>query len=186
MQCVTASLHVRNGHPDGHRLPFRGIEHLATLDKYAEELARENKTICTVFVASDRLEHTVFADSKKMSRIPYNIKTLEHIKLPGNDSEIEPMLAEMHASGKYKFEDIYIEYLVDLHLLAMADIYIGSHSNFFSIIAGLRAVWFPEAPYNYTAFLDSHVKPPQLVTLDNSKYFWDGWMEGGFIGGVPF
>ena len=187
LTCVSAALHVRGGRPDGSRKPFHGKEHIAMLDGYGDELARENKKICDVFVGSDHMNNTIFVDTNELRNIPYNIKTIEHIEMPGvPNEEIEFLLTMLH-NQNYRFDDIVLEYLLDVHLYALADIFVGSHSSIFTLVASLRVVWRPDVPRVWTGYLDSHTQPPKHITLDKSIEFWHQWQiaSGGFLGGVP-
>ena len=183
--CVTAALHVRNGMPDGHRHSLSGVEHIEMLDKFAVEFALQNKKICEVYVSAFNLDDTIFANPNKMANIAYNIKTLNRTDIPDKKTETEYVLNSLKAAG-FPVHDIVAEYLLDIMLMGIADIYIGSHSNLFTIAAGLRRVWHPTAPMNHTSFLNSIFSPPHWVPLDQSVDFWNSWPmnEGGFRGGV--
>ena len=188
MECVSAAFHVRNGKPgsDGsHRTALQGKEHIIELNKYSEHLKLSNKKVCDVYVAALYLDDTIFMDPEEMKSIPYNIKMLNRTELPDENTEVEALLPQLKKDG-FPVHEIFTDYFVDLMLMGIADIFIGSHSNAFTLVAALRRVWHSNAPMNYTSFIDSHYSPPVLVPLEHSIDYWQSWPrgEGGFIGGV--
>jgi hypothetical protein len=215
--CVSASIHVRAGAPDFHRKHFNGTEHKEVLVTKSKELQKlYNQTICTVYVSSDHLEELIFfppntfpstnitaannnnnhqysvefIPSQTMQDEYFTYKTLPHLLMePGeieyqvNHWKNDPTMASQGVTMEY----IYLEYLCDLILFAQTDIFIGSHSNAFAIVAPLRVAYNPGRQNDDTCFLDSrssYLDLKCLGTYDAALFFRDAY--GGFNGGSVF
>jgi hypothetical protein len=200
-KCLTAAIQVRGGSPDFSRKPFDGTDHYRELLKMNKELSKTNQTICSVYVAGDHLDSTIFfpktvdsstsTDSAAMTPA-YSIrngsfifKSLPHfIPAPG---ELEYQVLSLKKFQNVTMEYLYAEYLSDILLFSKADILIASFSNVFAVAAPLRVAYHPTIPNNRTCFLDSRFQPPPLKCLgtwDGMKFFKDAY--GGFNGGSIF
>ncbi len=200
-KCLTAAIQVRGGSPDFSRKPFDGTDHYRELLKMNSQLAAVNQTICTVYVAGDHLDSTIFfpktidtAQSNENAAMTpdYSIrngsfifKSLPHF-IPG-PGELEYQVMALKKYRNVTMEYLYAEYLCDIQLFSKADILIASFSNVFAVTAPLRVAYHPYIPNNRTCFLDSRYQPPPLKCLgtwDGVKFFKDAY--GGFNGGAIF
>eukprot|EP00981_Chlorochromonas_danica_P010760 scaffold3396_cov268-Ochromonas_danica.AAC.4 len=145
VKCLSAGIHVRGGAPDGRRVPFDGMAHLATLHEMDGWLSKEGKAICAVFVAGDHLESSVFAsrfgewDNKPVKdRGPLSLEedgmTLYFIpRYHTGVAELELGLDHVK-NAEFTTKDLYVEYVTDLHILSSLDVYVGSRSNVFALV----------------------------------------------------
>lgn len=210
LTCVSAALHVRGGAPDGKRVPFTGPEHAKALEKYSSALALSNKTICTVYVAGDHMDAIIFSPNEPVTA---NAPPVEYdVIVPGKEvqaqqpfpssfvftslphfrprpAEIEFQISRLqNSSNNITMEYVYAEFVSDLIVFAHADIFIGSHSNVYAIVASLREAYHPEYFNNQSCYLDSHASkrdpsggPSTICLGDSIPFFRDAF--GGFSAG---
>lgn len=187
--CITASIHVRTGQPDFGRRPLNGSEHIANLNAMNEELMKNNKEICGVFVATSDPNATIFASATLGKLSPmHGYDVLLMPRFVGNTSmEMEHQIWYLTASPEFRPDRLYVEYLVDLKIFGETEVYIGSHSNMFLIAAGYRAALHPEYPNEYSCFLNS-INPDIPLACFGSvgalQFFQNG--VHGFDGGSIF
>lgn len=194
LKCLSAGIHVRAGAPDGHRNPFDGTAHLAALREMNGWLLKEGKAICTVFVAGDHLETSVFASrfgewGKKpvKGRQPISLEedgmVLYFIpRYNTGVSELELFWDELKKSGNTEFtiKDLYVEYITDLHILSSLDVYVGAHSNVFALVDAMRTVYRPDARSDLTCYLDSRRRTRVCRNMGEMRSFWHDSFFAGF------
>ena len=81
-----------------------------------------------------------------------------------------------------------IEYFTDLSILAQADAFVGSSSNVYTIVTGLRVARGYDLINNHSGFLQLTRTPPKLIcegTLEALEE-WQHHSFGGYTGGTLF
>lgn len=198
LRCLSASLHIRGGEPDGERKPLNGTEHLRVLEEYNHKLKAQGSVICKVYISGDHLEDSIFFPNDQIRPTPgnysngFNVRnsSFEFMALPRFvpfPGEVEPQLEGYKKNKIVTMQYLYQEYMEDLRLHAHADIFIGSTSNLMFVVGALRQAYHPHWSSDRTCFLESHDDPPSLVCL-NSKKMIDFYQlpYKGFNGGTIF
>eukprot|EP01033_Poteriospumella_lacustris_P014532 gene14532-10386_t len=184
--CITASIHVRTGHPDFGRRSLNGSEHITNLNAMNEELMKNNKEICGVFVATSDPNATIFASATLGKLSPmHGYDVLLMPRFVGNTSmEMEHQIWYLTASPEFRPDRLYVEYLVDLKSFGETEVHIGSHSNMFLMAAGYRAALHPEYPNEHSCFLNS-IHPDIPLACFGSEGALQFFQNGvhGFDGG---
>lgn len=187
--CVTTSIHVRTGHLDFGRRPFDGSEHIEQLRLHNEELLKQNKEICGVFVACSDPNTTIFKDVVFGKLTPlHGFDILLMPRFIGNTSlEMEQQIWYLAAVPPFRPDRLYIEYLIDMRVFGETDIFLGSHSNMFLYAVALRQALHPSYRGDQTCFLDSRHPGAPLSCLGSMgvlKFMRDAVQ--GFNGGAMY
>ncbi len=141
----TMSVHIRGGnrntssivHLDG-RLPLLIEHYVNIIDEFAEKMKKQGKPLALVYLASDRASETYISGNYMNANFPRSFKFVgfPHIDLGPDEQETN---ANMHnKKNAFKREQLTQEIFYDIERLANVDVFLGSSSNFYPVVAGLR------------------------------------------------
>lgn len=185
--CLTAAVHLRVGSPDWGRKPLRGTEHFHQLREMNKELKSSHKVICSVFVTSDNINQTIFANHTLSIITQWNeFNILILPRFISDQDEIEWAANQLRGNQNFDMHKLFLEWYEDIFLSAQMDVFIGAHSNMVHVMASLRVTLNPHIPNHFTCFLDSRHNA-QKICLGTSEmiWFWQSVVKG-FNGGTIF
>eukprot|EP00667_Euglena_gracilis_P012703 EG_transcript_13060 len=201
---LSAGIHVRAGRPDLGRRALDVAEYLAAVDgKSRASVEAGGPPVAHVYLCSNAPETNLAAVDHLYGRFPHNYtyEVLPHASF-GN-LEAEHILRGSTTRARwYRWlttvqgkrlpaaRDVFLEYITDVEALTRSDIFIGSHSNMYALVAALRMTFFPEKPPQHTCYLDSHRRPAPLVCEGTAaaRHFWlsSFGVAMNLTGGSPF
>lgn len=186
----TIGIHIRYGGSalDGQRQSLNITDFLPFIDQKVKEIELKGFYVSMVYICSNELELAgVFSSEFMMEMYPrtYRYSVLKHISFNGLEPELV-LLAQNNDKTTENIpsrRDIFIEYINDIEILTKCDYFIGSHSNIYAIVGGLRLARHPHRPLSSTCFIESRWTPHYLVCEGSteSQRFWRDSYQ--FIGG---
>lgn len=197
LRCLNAAIHVRGGTPDFERIPVNGTQHFAQLKKYNIELKKYNATICQVYVGSDHIESTIFYPIKQFGKTPVgNLSRAFETKMGSMIFKSLPRFAPGPIDIEWQLHDLrklvpteilFQEFVEDLWIYSHVDIFLGSYSNIFGYVSGLRQAYFPMLSNNATCYMNTRVASLPLACMNSPDVlgFFQTTYEG-FDGGSMF
>jgi hypothetical protein len=175
---VSIGVHLRGGKPDVGRKPLQLDEMMTQIDDTVARLAKANQTVSQVYICSDEQDTNIIS-AEHMSKLyprKFRYAILPHLNY-SMGTEAEWAFADKKKN--LSPADVYAEFLADIHILAHADVFIGSRSNIYIVVAALRAASYPDRPLENCGYLDSLSSPPKYVgeTHQGAACFheFDGW-----------
>eukprot|EP00667_Euglena_gracilis_P011662 EG_transcript_11923 len=175
---LSAGIHVRAGRPDGKRRVLDVAQYLAALDRKAEASVQAGgPPLAHVYLCSNVPGVALGSLENLYQRFPrnYTYQTLPHMSFGNAEAEHVLRLA-LRRRGTWvpPARDVFMEYVIDVEVLTRADIFIGTHSNVYAVVAALRLTLFPERPLEHTCFLDPHQRQARLVCegSEEARRFW--------------
>jgi hypothetical protein len=173
---------------------------MTQVDKTAARYKAMGDTVTQVYLCSDT-QNTNIISAKHMKLKyprPFKYVVIPHIAFSdGTEAEfvIRNKFYETDNSTRVAALEnvttmaVYSEFLADVRILAHADVYIGSHSNIYILVAGLRMALYPSRPPIDCGYLDTRSVSTRyasegLKLHDGTSIF--GNALGKFTGGTPF
>lgn len=186
--CLTAALHVRTGASlDFGRHGLDGSAQVHELKLMNERLFHSNQRICSVYVATNNPFVTIFANVTNTH--PTLMHGMYFLLMPRflGDPYVD-MMEQIPGLRKQKDFDpqhLYLEYLMDVNIMSRVSIYLGSLSTYIMPIAGLRAIYHPEYPRNWTCYFDTRYVQNFHKVCEGEQTFndlpvWEG-VRGGSV-----
>jgi hypothetical protein len=192
------AIHVRGGRPDSKRVPCNVSYYIEAADKIAAELLLiEKKTVKWVFLCSDYQEEVLGSAASLSERFPrqWTYVLLPHLSMAPLINESHTRLREiqhlMEAKsldryGKPSREDIVVEYIADIEILAGANAFIGSSSNLYTLATGLRVARGNDRFVNHSCYMRLATTPPTFHCEGDpvAAELWQHHSLGGYSGGT--
>lgn len=192
---VTIGVHIRSGNPDGGRRPSNISDAFNYITGIIlKDMDSSGRYIQMIYICSDDLEgagiiseeHMIATYSYKELNQNYTIKILNHTQF-NEKGEVE---TNLHKAIAYNLTRpsprlVYLEFLTDIEILVSCDIFIGAHSNVYTLVASLRMARYPTRPLNWTSYIDTHRNPAIIYNEQLNHHFWHQ-SYGGFDGGASF
>lgn len=165
--------------------------YIAAVDKKAHDLRDSGREVHTVYVCSDHQGPVLGTEEELNTRFPrsYKFKLLPHYTPSGADSAkiLDLELRKRSSIGSDPVnKDLVMEYLADIEILALADVFIGGHSYFYSVVAGLRIARYYDVKgiHESTCLVDSD----KNLFCENDQRAHELWVNyfNGYVHGTPF
>jgi hypothetical protein len=153
---TSIGVHLRAGDIaiDGRRV-LSVDDYMLHVDRIAETLQHTSRPVGLVFFCSHIQEENVI--SSEHMQATYN-RSFKFAVLPHSDfGHIEfNVLMESKNASQYQKHDMAVQFYTDLEVLSRVDYFIGSMSNMYTLIAGMRIARGPHTRNNQSCLLDFH------------------------------
>jgi hypothetical protein len=180
---VTIGVHVRGGVPDLGRHALQLDDVMRQVDAKVAEVEKRGQEVGQVYLCSDTQETNIVSAEHMQAKYPRSFKyiVLPHLNY-STGTEAEYALKNSHVSKL----DVFAEYLADIHILASADIFIGSRSNVYILVSMLRFAHYPDRPREDTGYFETRQMPP-IWFNESGPFGTPIWRENeAFDGGSSF
>ena len=187
-------VHIRRGTPDSGRHVANTSYYIAAVDSIADQLVRLGRPPVTgVYICSD-LQQELEVDINIIFPRPWIFFFRPHFFFPpdifGNKTkEIQHVVESGRIERRgFSKRTMAVEYFVDLEILAQADAFVGSSSNVYTVVTGLRVARGYDLFKNHSCFLQLMGNPVKLVCEGTSEALaeWNHHSLGGYTGGTLF
>lgn len=172
-----AALHIRRGRPDSGRNIFNLAHYVGHLVVKADEhFHRTGVSITRVIVCSDHTADVMAGVDEAMKKFPRSWHYVFANDTALGDGETEIDLR--HAKTAVDRQRLVMEYFSDTEIMAAADLFIGSHSNVYSIVSALRYSRVHGNPSLDTCFvnnLDRHGGLACEGSPEAHTFWWDSY-----------
>ena len=184
-------VHIRRGTPDSGRHVANTSYYVEAVDSIAEQLLRLGRPPITgVYICSD-LQQELEPDINLIFPRPWIFFFRRHFIFPvnifGNKTKEIQHVVESGRSGFSK-RTIATEYFTDLEILTHADVFIGSSSNVYTVVTGLRVARGYDLFKNHSCFIQLMGNPVKMFCEGTSEALaeWQHHSLGGYTGGSLF
>lgn len=191
---LTIGYHYRIGHADGARKPVDVDYHVLVIDSIVNNITNSGSKVEKVYLSGCCTEndHTIISQEKMTEKYnrDYKFSILPQTLLGNGEVEFALTNAlRSKSSSRPPTYKLYTEFMADIEAFTRVDIFIGTRSNVYGVVAALRMSRYPDRPKNHTCFLDILLSPPPLICegSNESKLFWtNAYGPWGLLGGTPF
>lgn len=141
------------------------------IDLKVAELASRGVTVTTVYLCSHVPEENIKSSSYMQLTYPrpYRFVVIPHSSFGEGSGEVEYLIHDKQTTQKPPQFNIVTDYLADIAIMAKADVFIGTFSNLYPVVAGIRIANQFGIANNCTCYLDTRgTLDPQLKCEGNS------------------